>query len=402
MLQGKKIILGVTGSIAAFKAATLVRLLIKEGADVQVVMSKSATDFITPLTLSTLSKRPVLIEPFKTDTGSWNSHVDWALWADLIIFAPLTANSMAKMSNGQADNLLLAIYLAARCPVFFAPAMDLDMFEHPATQKNISTLEEFGNILIPPSFGELASGLIGQGRMDEPENIVSFLTSYFKKKSPLNGKFALITAGPTYERIDPVRYIGNFSSGKMGFALAETLAMQGAKVKLISGPVSLTPINRNIDLVTVESASEMLDECMKALENADIIIMAAAVADYRPVNIAPEKIKKKTVSLQIELEPTTDILAKMGTMKTEKQILVGFALETNDENSEAIKKLNTKNLDFIVLNSLRDAGAGFGYETNKVSILERNGNETHFDLKPKSEVAIDIVSKIKELMNNQL
>jgi phosphopantothenoylcysteine decarboxylase/phosphopantothenate--cysteine ligase len=401
MLQGKKIILGVTGSIAAFKAATLVRLFVKEGAEVQVVMSKSAVDFITPLTLSTLSKRPVLIEPFKTDNGSWNSHVDWALWADLIVYAPLTGNSMAKMANGQADNLLLAIYMAARCPVFFAPAMDVDMFEHPATQKNIGVIQGYGNILIPPSFGELASGLIGQGRMDEPENIVAFLKNHLKKKSPLEGKTALVTAGPTYERLDPVRFIGNFSSGKMGYAIAESLAENGAIVKLISGPVNLKTKHSSIEVVLIESADEMLKACLTYAVDAEILVMSAAVADYRPSGISAEKIKKNTSSLSIDLEPTTDILATLGKIKSDHQVLVGFALETNDEKQHALKKLESKNLDFIVLNSLQDPGAGFGYDTNKIAILEPGGKETNFDLKPKKEVASDIVNKIIDLLQQQ-
>ncbi len=399
MLHGKKILLGVTGSIAAYKAAGLIRLFIKEGADVQVVMSKSATDFITPLTLSTLSKRPVLIEPFHSSTGEWYSHVDWALWADFFLIAPLTANTLAKLANGQADNLLVAIYLAARCPVFFAPAMDVDMFEHPSTQKNISILEGYGNILIPPQVGELASGLSGKGRLDEPENIVGFLQDWFKKKSPLTNKVALVTAGPTFERIDPVRFIGNFSSGKMGFAIAETLAEQGARVILISGPTALTTTHTSIELHHVESAAEMHEACMRFQPESDVIVMAAAVADYTPATVSDQKLKKESGIPLLELKPTVDILADLGSHKITGQMLVGFALETHDALEHAQKKLQNKNLDLIVLNSLEDQGAGFGVDTNKITIIDKHKNIQTYSLKSKKEVALDIVNKINDLLN---
>ncbi len=399
MLNGKKILLGVTGSIAAYKAAALVRLFIKEGAEVQVVMSESACDFITPLTLSTLSKRPVLIEPFQPGTGAWNSHVDWALWADFYLIAPLTANTLAKLANGMPDNLLVAIYLAARCPVFFAPAMDVDMFEHPSTQKNIQILQSYGNILIPPQTGELASGLTGRGRLDEPENILVFLQDWFKKKSPLINKTALVTAGPTYERIDPVRFIGNFSSGKMGFAIAEALAAAGAEVKLVTGPVSITTAHPGIKQINIESADQMYDQCMEISPNADIIVMAAAVADYHPESVAAEKLKKQDETFSLTLIPTQDILAALGSHKKKDQILVGFALETQDAIQNAQKKLQRKNLDFIVLNTLEDPGAGFGGDTNKITIMDSTGQITGYELKTKKDVAIDIVQKISELFN---
>ncbi len=399
MLNGKKILLGVTGSIAAYKAAALVRLFIKEGAEVQVVMSESACDFITPLTLSTLSKRPVLIEPFQPGTGAWNSHVDWALWADFYLIAPLTANTLAKLANGMPDNLLVAIYLAARCPVFFAPAMDVDMFEHPSTQKNIQILQSYGNILIPPQTGELASGLTGRGRLDEPENILVFLQDWFKKKSPLINKTALVTAGPTYERIDPVRFIGNFSSGKMGFAIAEALAAAGAEVKLVTGPVSITTAHPGIKQINIESADQMYDQCMEISPNADIIVMAAAVADYHPESVAAEKLKKQDETFSLTLIPTQDILAALGSHKKKDQILVGFALETQDAIQNAQKKLQRKNLDFIVVNTLEDPGAGFGGDTNKITIMDSTGQITGYELKTKKDVAIDIVQKISELFN---
>lgn len=399
MFNGKKILLGVTGSIAAYKAAALVRLFIKEGAEVQVVMTKSACDFITPLTLSTLSKRPVLIEPFHPGSGAWNSHVDWALWADFYLIAPLTANTLAKLANGMPDNLLVAIYLAARCPVFFAPAMDVDMFEHPSTQKNIQILESYGNILIPPQTGELASGLTGRGRLDEPENIVEFLNDWFKKKSPLSNKTALVTAGPTYERIDPVRFIGNFSSGKMGFAIAETLADAGVSVKLVTGPVALRTSHPGIEVTRVESASEMYDQCMAFYPQSDIVVMAAAVADYRPETRSAQKLKKKEAELTVTLKPTSDILAALGKQKRNDQILVGFALETQHALEHAQKKLHDKNLDFIVVNSLEDPGAGFEVDTNKIRIMDAAGQLTAYELKTKKEVAIDIVQKIRELVN---
>ncbi|MHC1707583.1 MAG: bifunctional phosphopantothenoylcysteine decarboxylase/phosphopantothenate--cysteine ligase CoaBC [Bacteroidales bacterium] len=399
MLEGKKIILGVTGSIAAYKAASLIRILIKKGAEVQVVMTKSAADFITPLTLSTLSRRPVLIEPFHPVSGEWYSHVDWANWADFMLFAPLTANTLSKMAHGQADNLLIAIYLAARCPVYFAPAMDVDMYEHPSTTENIAKLVSFGNFLIPPDEGELASGLSGKGRLKEPEDIVSFIDSSLKKKSPFENKKVLITAGPTFEKIDPVRFIGNFSSGKMGFALAETFARLGAKVFLITGPVQEHLNNNSIQRIDVVSADEMYDQTICHFHNADITVMAAAVADYKPQNAAAEKMKKKKAMLSIDLVPTRDILAELGLRKKKDQFLAGFALETEDEEINALKKLSNKNLDVIVLNSLKDEVAGFGIDTNKVTIFASDKSSKTLPLLSKKdtaeEIAAFILSKIK-------
>lgn len=394
MLKGKKIILGITGSIAAYKAATLVRSLIKSGAEVQVVMTKAATDFITPLTLSTLSRRPVLCEPFHPVSGEWYSHVDWAHWADVILLAPLTANTIAKMAHGQADNLLLAIYLAARCPVYFAPAMDVDMYEHPATQHNIQILISFGNVLIPPEEGELASGLNGKGRMKEPQDIADFLSKEMKKKRPFDNKSVLITAGPTYEKIDPVRFIGNFSSGKMGFALAETFAEMGASVTLVCGPVNISAVNNRIKRIDVTTAEEMYQVCLKHFPDADITIMAAAVADYTPIHPEKDKIKKKSKNLQLNLVKTTDILSELGKIKKKKQILAGFALETCLEIQHATEKLQNKNLDLIVINSLKEEGAGFGFDTNKVSILAKDNTLLSFPLMSKKEVAETIAAFI--------
>lgn len=394
MLKGKKIILGVTGSIAAYKAARLVRILMKNGAEVQVVMSKAAVDFITPLTMSTLSRRPVLIEPFHPVSGEWYSHVDWANWADFMLFAPLTANTIAKMANGQADNLLIAIYLAARCPVYFAPAMDVDMYEHPATQANIRKLISYGNILIPPDEGELASGLIGKGRMREPEEIVKFLGNTGKKKRPLENKKVLITAGPTYEKIDPVRFIGNFSSGKMGFALAEAFAADGASVTLITGPVHETLLDKSIHRIDVVSAEEMYRQCIKHFPVSDITVMAAAVADYRPISPSTEKIKKKKESFMLSLESTPDILASLGKQKKKHQFLAGFALETENEQFHAKEKLANKNLDLIVLNSLKDEGAGFGLDTNKVTIFASDNSTKSLPLLSKQETAEEIKTYI--------
>ncbi len=401
MLEGKKIILGITGSIAAYKAATLVRLLIRKGAVVQVVMTDAAKDFITPLTLSTLSQRPVLTEPFLPVSGQWHSHIEWATWADAILMAPLTANTMAKMANGQADNLLIAIYLAARSPVFFAPVMDVDMFEHPATQRNIQTLVSYGNILIPPDEGELASGLSGKGRMKEPGEIIDLLETFFKKKNRFCGKKVLITAGPTCERIDPVRFIGNFSSGKMGFALANAFACQGAEVTLVTGPVSLNTPHGSIRRVDVTSASEMYDTCMRVFPDSDICIMSAAVADYRPLSTAKQKIKRTDKTLMLELTPNPDILKAMGEIKTEKQLLTGFALETQNAKTEALKKLRNKKLDLIVVNSLTDAGAGFGFDTNKVTLIDKEENTTEFALMSKEALAGLLTGKIYDYMLNK-
>jgi phosphopantothenoylcysteine decarboxylase/phosphopantothenate--cysteine ligase len=398
MLEGKNIILGICGSIAAYKAATLVRLLVKAGVQVQVVMTPDAVNFITPLTLSTLSKRPVYVEYFKPDTGEWNNHVELGLWADAMILAPASANTMAKMAGGLCDNLLTAVYLSAKCTVYFVPAMDLDMWKHDATQDNIAALQSFGNILIPPGTGELASGLHGEGRMAEPEEIVSFLNADIKKKLPLADVRILVTAGPTYEAIDPVRFIGNHSSGKMGFALADELAKLGADVTLVAGPTAQQSKQQAIRRIDVTSAAEMLDACLVNFETVKACVMCAAVADYTPVKVAKQKIKKQEGGLNIELKKTTDILKTLGTKKRTDQVLVGFALETNNEEQYAIEKLKSKNLDFIVLNSLNDAGAGFKSDTNKVTLIDSALNKTVFELKSKTEVARDICAKLIELI----
>jgi phosphopantothenoylcysteine decarboxylase/phosphopantothenate--cysteine ligase len=394
MLKGKKILIGITGSIAAYKIPLLIRLLKKEGAEVKVVMTPCAKDFVTPLTLSTLSQQPVLIEPYDKTDGSWNSHVDWGRWADVFILAPVSANTLAKMASGIADNLLTTTYLAAKCPVFFAPAMDLDMFHHPTTRKNIDTLLSYGNHLIAPQEGELASGLCGAGRMEEPEEILRMIRDFFFISNTLSGKKVLISAGPTYELIDPVRFIGNFSSGKMGFALAEDAAARGAQVVLVSGPVDLKPMHPGIRLISVTSAAQMADACFSEFKSSDITIMAAAVADYTVADPAPAKIKKSGNKLMIELSETTDILATLGKRKQEGQFLAGFALETDNEKSNAFSKLKNKNLDMIVLNSLNDQGAGFGYDTNKVTIIMANGAETEVPLKSKKDIAAVILNAI--------
>lgn len=395
VLKGKKILLGISGGIAAYKTASLVRLLIKEEAQVQVVMTPVAKDFVTPLTLSTLSKREVFSAFYdeQDQNAKWNNHVELALWADLLLIAPATANTLSKMTNGTCDNLLLAAYLSAKSPVYFAPAMDLDMYKHPTTLENFTKLQEFGNIMIPAESGELASGLSGEGRMAEPENIVAFIKSDLEKQLPLKGKKALITAGPTYEAIDPVRFIGNHSSGKMGFDIAQTLAERGAEVTLISGPTHLTIQHSEINLVKVQSALQMYEACHKVYAEMDIVVAAAAVADYRPKEVAVQKIKKKESTLHIELEKTQDILASLGAEKT-KQLLIGFALETENEVENAMRKLQKKNLDLIVLNSLNDEGAGFGKATNKVTFIDKNKTIEQFPLKTKEEVAQDIVNKI--------
>jgi phosphopantothenoylcysteine decarboxylase / phosphopantothenate---cysteine ligase len=394
LLENKKILIGITGSIAAYKIPFLVRLLLKEGAVVKVVMTQSAFDFVTPLTLSTLTHSPVLSVPFNSADGSWNSHVDWGNWADIYLIAPASANTIAKMANGITDNLLTAIYLAAKCPVFFAPAMDVDMYQHPSTQANIAKLQEFGNKLIAPQVGELASGLSGAGRLEEPDAILEVLADFFKKSASLTGKKVLITAGPTHEAIDPVRYLGNHSSGKMGFALAEEAASRGATVKLISGPTGLTVNNSCIELVYVNSAQQMYEECHSAFPESDITIMAAAVADYKPKNIADQKIKKSETSLVLELIATKDILKSLGELKTKKQILVGFALETQNGEQNAFDKLQKKNLDLIVLNSPSETGTGFGFDTNKVTIIKKNGSKEQFPIRSKREVASDIFDSI--------
>ncbi len=398
MLENKKIVLGICGSIAAYKSATLVRLLIKAGANVQVVMTPEATDFITPLTLSTLSKNPVLVDYFTPETGEWNNHVELGLWADLFLIAPASANTLAKMAGGLCDNLLTAIYLSAKCPVYFAPAMDLDMWKHTSTVENVDRLLSFGNILIKPGNGELASGLHGEGRMAEPEEIVVFITADLKKGLPLLNQKILVTAGPTYEAIDPVRFIGNHSSGKMGFAIADELVKLGADVILVTGPTAQVSHQRAVRRVDVTSAAQMLAACEQYYVDAKACIMSAAVADYTPVNVANQKIKKQGDNLNIELKTTVDILKTLGERKRDDQLLVGFALETNDEEQNAILKLKKKNLDFIVLNSLNDNGAGFKSDTNKITIIDRDLQKTIYSLKSKDEVARDICNKLVELI----
>ena len=395
MLKNKKIIIGITGSIAAYKVPFLIRLLKKEGADVKIIMTEAAKDFVTPLTLSTLSESPVLSEFFDRKDGAWQSHIELGNWADVYLIAPVTATTLGKMANGIADNLLVATYLAAKCPVFFAPAMDIDMLAHPTTKINIQKLQSFGNTIIEPTEGELASGLCGAGRMQEPENIVNILKLYLQKKKDFSGEKVLISAGPTYEAIDPVRFIGNNSSGYMGYALANEFANRGAKVELISSPVSIEIHHSNINLTKVTSANEMYNACISVFPKTDITIMAAAVADYTPVMPEKKKIKKKMLELSVKLKPTQDILAELGKQKKQAQILVGFALETDNELDNAQKKLKNKNLDIIVLNSLKDKGAGFGYTTNKVTISDKQGNINRYELKSKPEVAKDIADKIK-------
>lgn len=394
MLENKKIVLGVTGSIAAYKACLLVRLLVKRGAEVQVVMTPSAKEFITPLTLSTLTQKPVVSEFFDRRDGSWHSHVSLGLWADAMVIAPASASTIGKMANGVADNMLITTYLSMKAPVFVAPAMDLDMYAHPSTQSNLRKLASYGNHIIEPTSGHLASNLEGKGRMEEPEKIVEVLEQYFATRQRLSGKRVLITAGPTYEKIDPVRFIGNYSSGKMGFALAEACAEQGAAVTLVSGPVMLQTSHPAIQRIDVESAAEMYEAATKHFPEADIAILSAAVADFTPKTTADKKIKRKGDDLKLELQPTQDIAAALGAKKTKKQMLVGFALETNDELSNARDKMERKNFDFIVLNSLRDKGAGFRTDTNKVTIIRRSGAESVFPLKSKREVALDIVQFI--------
>ncbi len=394
MLAGKKILVGVTGGIAAYKAAILVRLLVKKGAEVKVIMTTSAHSFITPLTLSTLSKNPVYTELVKNAAGEWVNHVEFGLWADLFVVAPASANSIAKFANGICDNLLTAVYLSAKCPVFIAPAMDLDMYIHPATQANIKRLQSFGNHLIEATYGELASGLIGQGRLAEPEEIVEKVLSYFSVNQALKGKKALVTAGPTREAIDPVRFISNHSTGKMGYAIAEQLAAEGAEVVLVSGPVNMKLINPVIQLVTVESAEEMFNGAAASFDNADIVVLAAAVADYTPEKKSETKIKKKEDVFALAMTKTVDIAQELGKRKT-KQVIVGFALETDNEQANAVGKLQRKNFDLIVLNSLKDTGAGFGHDTNRVTIINKNLQEKKFDLKSKFDVAKDIVAEIK-------
>jgi phosphopantothenoylcysteine decarboxylase/phosphopantothenate--cysteine ligase len=394
MMAGKKILLGVSGSIAAYKSALLVRLLVKEGAEVKVIMTPSAHDFITPLTLSTLSKNPVLTHFVKDATGTWNNHVDLGLWADAMIIAPASANTIAKMASGICDNLLLAVYLSARCPVFFAPAMDLDMLQHPSTKNNIDQLIRWGNHQISPGHGELASGLVGTGRMAEPEEIIARLNNFFFEATPLKGKKVLVTAGPTHEALDPVRFIGNNSSGKMGYAIAEALANQGAEVILVSGPTHLQINHPGIKIIRVTSAEEMYQACVSVYSGMHITVLSAAVADYRPAQRASQKIKKSDDQLTLPLVKTRDIAVELGKLKKEGQYNVGFALETEQERSNAEKKIAAKNFDLIVLNSLNDEGAGFGHDTNKVTLIGKDHTTTEFSLKSKKEVAADIVNAI--------
>jgi phosphopantothenoylcysteine decarboxylase/phosphopantothenate--cysteine ligase len=398
MLSGKKFVLGITGSIAAYKAATLTRLLVKNGAEVKVIMTPLAKEFITPLTLATLSKNPILVDFFNPENGDWNSHVDLGLWADALIIAPATANTIGKMANGIADNLLLTTYLSAKCPVFVAPAMDLDMFRHPANQKNIQTLLSFGNLFIEPTDGELASGLIGKGRMEEPEVIVERIVEFFQKKNSLINKKVLITAGPTHEKIDAVRFIGNNSSGKMGFALAEECANRGAEVHLIAGPVYIETKHPSIMRFDVSSASEMHSKAKELFPSSDITILAAAVADFTPANPSNTKIKSGKDNLALELVPTLDIAAELGKIKSANQINIGFALEKENETDNAILKLKKKNLDFIVLNSMNDAGAGFNTNTNKITIINNKEEHFKFILKHKNLVAIDIIDKLEDYL----
>lgn len=400
-LLGKHIVLGVTGSIAAYKAAYLLRGLVKEGAEVQVVMTPSAKEFITPVTMSALSGKPVASEFFSANDGFWNSHVDMGQWADLMLIAPATAATLGKMAHGVCDNLLVTTYMSAKCPVMVAPAMDLDMFGHPANQANIEKLRSFGNLIIEPGEGELASGLHGKGRMEEPENILEEVVKFFNQKKKLLNKHFLVTAGPTYEKIDPVRFIGNYSSGKMGFAIAEELANCGAKVTLVSGPVQVKVRNSGIQLISVESAEEMHERCLLLFPETDGAVMCAAVADFTPVTASEIKLKRGEDNLVVQLKPTADIAADLGQLKTPKQLLVGFALETNDELQNAYSKLKRKNLDFIVLNSMNDPGAGFGVDTNKITLVGSDNNHTFFELKSKVEVAADIVRRIISEMDRK-
>ena len=401
MLTGKKILLGITGSIAAYKIPLLVRLLKKDGADVRVVMTPSAKDFVTPLTLSTLSGNPVLSHGFDEQTGKWDSHVELGLWADLFVVAPASANTMAKMAYGMADNYLLTVCLSAKCPIMFAPAMDLDMYKHPATQQNIKTLIERGCIFVAPSSGELASGLCGEGRMEEPQKIYERIKAFFQTKQNFKGKKVLITAGPTYEAIDPVRFIGNHSSGLMGIEIARAFADQGAEVTLVLGPSNISVNKKNVNVLPVTSAKEMYEAVTALFPKTDIAVLSAAVADFRPEVVADQKIKKNpdNDTFTIKLVKTEDILKSVGSMKTENQTVVGFALETENGLENAKKKLHTKNIDLIVLNEMNESGVGFKTKTNKVSIITKNDQVTTYDLKPKNEVALDILNAIYQYIN---
>ncbi|MCX6302123.1 MAG: bifunctional phosphopantothenoylcysteine decarboxylase/phosphopantothenate--cysteine ligase CoaBC [Bacteroidia bacterium] len=397
MLKGKNILIGVTGGIAAYKTASIIRLLVREGAEVKVIMTNHAKEFITPLTLSTLSKNPVFTEFYNPENGNWNSHIDLGLWADLFLIAPATANSIAKMASGIADNLLLTSYLSARCPIFIAPSMDTDMLNHPATIINIETLKAFGNKILEPSTGDLASGLTGKGRMAEPDVIVKEIINFFTKKKrdkPLRGKHILINAGPTRESIDPVRFISNYSSGKMGIALADAAVEFGATVELVLGPVNILPRNNSVRITRVVTAESMASECISKFPDCDIAILSAAVADYTPVRSEKEKIKKNDKALILKLKPTTDIAEALGKIKKSSQVLAGFALETDNGINNAKGKLKRKNLDIIVLNSLKDRGAGFVHNTNKITIIDKYNNIDKFELKTKEEAARDILDKI--------
>lgn len=398
MMKGKKIVLGITGSIAAYKAAVLTRLLIKKGAEVQIVITPAGKEFITPITLSALTSKPVISGFFSQRDGTWHSHVDLGLWADAMLIAPATASTIGKMAHGIADNMLITTYLSMKAPVFVAPAMDLDMFAHPATQHNLDILRSYGNHIIEPTAGELASHLVGKGRMEEPENIVAALEDFFQKNSSMAGKKILITAGPTYEKIDPVRFIGNYSSGKMGYALAEECAARGAEVTLVSGPVNLSVNHPNINRIDVESAEQMYNACMSHYPTSDAGILCAAVADFTPECVADKKIKREKDDLTLNLKPTHDIAAALGKIKTDSQRLVGFALETNDETAHAQDKLKRKNFDFIVLNSLNDKGAGFRCDTNKITIIDSSKAE-EYPLKTKKEVAADIIDKLDSILH---
>ena len=395
ILRGKNILLGISAGIAAYKTASLVRLFVKSGAHVRVVMTPSAKEFVTPLTLSTLSDHPVLSDftDENDDNAVWNNHVELGLWADLFIVAPATANTLSKMASGNSDNFLIATYLSAKCPVYFAPAMDLDMYKHPTSKNALDKLQSYGNILIPSAFGELASGLVGMGRMAEPETIVETIEQHLLEGLPLYGKKILVTAGPTHEAIDPVRYIGNHSSGRMGFEIANTAAQLGAEVILISGPTQYKALYDSIQTIPITTARDMYDAAHQYFKDVDAAILSAAVADYRPKFPATSKIKKKASSLTLELEKTEDVLSSLGEIK-EKQLLIGFALETENEVANAIKKLKAKNLDLIILNSLNDDGAGFGGSTNKISIIDKDLNQTNYPLKSKSEVADDIINEL--------
>ena len=399
MLKDKKILLGVTASIAAYKSTHIVRLLKKLGASVRVIQTEASLDFVTSLVLSTLSENDVIVDIVDKETNQWNNHVELGLWADYMIIAPVTAKTMSKMVEGNCDNQLIASYLSAKCPVYFAPAMDLDMYKHPSTQNNIKKLQEFGNKLIPVNHGELASGLVGEGRMAEPEEIIEFLLNDINSDKELFGKNCLVTAGPTQENIDPVRFIGNRSSGKMGMEIANELAEKGAEVNLVIGPSNLRASHCNINQINVNSASQMYDEVEKVFLDSDISVFAAAVSDYKPIKTYSEKIKKSDGNMEIKLEKTKDILLEMSSDKKDHQFVVGFALETENEEKNAIKKLQTKNLDMIILNSTKDKGATFGFDTNKISIIEKDLSVTNYDLKEKSEVAKDIVSSIIKKIN---